>query len=131
MAGPLAAFWTGRGDLEDEIRKLLGDYSVVSQIINDFGDLLGFAGYQTRAASLRMPGEETSRKPTLPAIWSGMDSPAAADLGPLLVRAEAEISRRKECAVRRLDRLPLANDAKQVLLSFFLSPTLGSGENES
>jgi geranylgeranyl pyrophosphate synthase len=131
VGGPLAAFWADREALESAISELLCDYSVVSQIINDFGDLLGFAGYHVKTASLRAPREETSRKPTLPAIWFGTDSPGTGDLTPLVERANREISRRKDLALERVERLPVTGEAKDVLLDFFLSPTLEFGDPES
>jgi geranylgeranyl diphosphate synthase type I len=125
VAGPLGAFWAGRESLEETLRQLLEDYSVVSQVINDFGDLLGFSGYQTTAPSLRDSGEEARRKPTLPLIWAGRENASEVeDVDALLRRAEGEIARRKELALRRLGQLPLSESARPLLFDFFESPTL-------
>lgn len=125
VAGPLGASWAGRGPLEETLRRMLEDYSVVSQIINDFGDLLGFAGYQTTAPSLRGPAEESRRKPTLPLIWAGRESfGEIEDAATLLGRAEEEIARRKSLALQRLAQLPLAGRGAPLLFDFFDSPTL-------
>jgi hypothetical protein len=125
LAGPLAAFWVGQERLEGELRQLLNDYSVVSQIINDFGDLLGFSGYHMLAPSLRSIGEESGRKPTLPLIWSQCDEQADMQVIPdLLQRASREISQRKDLAANRLKQLPVDESVMDILLDFFVSPEL-------
>ena len=129
VAGPLGALWAGRVELEETLRETLEDYSVVSQIINDFGDLLGFTGYQTTAPSLRGAAEEARRKPTLPLIWAGRESFAeVSDIDGLLRRAGEEIARRQGLALRRLAQIPLAGSAAPLLFDFFNSPTLPAQE---
>ena len=125
VPGPLAAYWTGREELEGPLRECLRDYAVVSQIINDFGDLLGFAGYHVLAPSLRQFGEESARKPTLPRIWMGADAPRGGPPPPeLLGRARAEIERRRTRVLRSIGRLPLSPAVQEPLLDFFRSPRL-------
>ena len=125
LGGPLAAFWVGQESLEKPVRELLTEYSIVSQVLNDFGDLLGLAGYQVRAPSLRSPGEESRQKPTLPLIWSGCEQ--LVDLHPmsqLLARAQGEVAERKARALERLRPLPLAEPALSRLQDFFVCPSL-------
>lgn len=125
VPGHLAAFWTGRYEWESPLRDGLRDFAIVSQIINDFGDLLGFAGYHLLAPSLRRSGEESTRKPTLPLIWAGIDSPVGWQPSPaLLDRAREEIQRRKERILGIVDRLPLSPTAREPLLDYFRSPRL-------
>ena len=125
LAGPLAAFWVGQEALEADVRRLLADYSVVSQIINDFGDLLGFSGYHVPAPSLRSVGEESAKKPTLPLIWSESDEIGAIQsFSALLRRARGEINQRKELAVHRLGQLSIHDSVLDILLDFFVSPAL-------
>jgi geranylgeranyl pyrophosphate synthase len=121
----LAAFWCGREDLEGRVRSIMDEFSIVSQIINDFGDLLDFAGYHEITVSGRRPGEESSRKPTLPLIWAGVDAPEnIRDLDALYERAKIEIERRKRAALAALERLELFPEFACVLADFFLSPSL-------
>lgn len=101
------------------------DYSVVSQIINDFGDLLGVAGYQIATPSGRVVAEESHRKPTLPLIWAACKRPAdVGPLAPLLMRARSEIDQRKDVALQRLARLALSPGPVQLLTDFFASPSI-------
>ena len=121
----LAAFWCGREDLEKRVRSIMDEFSIVSQIINDFGDLLDFAGYHEITVSGRRPGEEFSRKPTLPLIWAGVDAREEIDsLDPLYERAKIEIERRKHAAVAALESLELFPEFSCVLADFFLRPLL-------
>jgi geranylgeranyl diphosphate synthase type I len=118
VGGPLAAVWTGRAEWAAPLREELIAFSVVSQIINDIGDLHGFSGYQTAGTSRRSPCEETSRKPTLASIWAGPE---------LLDRAIREIEQRRERALGFLGTLPMSAGARARLESFFSSPKLPEG----
>jgi geranylgeranyl pyrophosphate synthase len=125
VSSSLAAFWCGRADLEESIRSIMDEFSVVSQIINDFGDLLNFAGYHVTGVSGRAKAEESSRKPTLPLIWAGVDSWVRVDaIGPLLERAKQEIESRKSAALDRLGQLNLDPDCVTILTDFFTRPSL-------
>ena len=121
----LAAFWCGREDLESSVRSIMDEFSVVSQIMNDFGDLLDFAGYHEVDASRRPRGEESSRKPTLPLIWAEAEQWSQIDnIGPLYDRAKREIERRKCVALAAIERLNLFPDFVAVLSDFFVRPSL-------
>jgi geranylgeranyl diphosphate synthase type I len=125
VSSSLAAFWCGRADLEDTVRSTMDEFSVVSQIINDFGDVLNFAGYHEIGVSGRPRAEESSRKPTLPLIWAGVDAWDRIDaIGPLYERAKREIACRKRAALNELSRLPLDRDFMTILTDFFTRPSL-------
>jgi geranylgeranyl pyrophosphate synthase len=66
----LGAFWSGREAVERDVTDLAQSSSVISQIINDFGDTFGWTGYHELAPDSRRSEEEARQKPTLPAIWS-------------------------------------------------------------
>jgi hypothetical protein len=128
VGGPLAAFWAGRRELEAPLGEMLTDYSVVSQVINDFGDLLDFAGYQVAAPSARPAHEESARKPTLPLVWAGCEDVAGlTEMPQLWRRAGREIEERKARALARLRALPLGEDGRGLLQDFFLRPALPAG----
>ena len=120
--GPLGAFWTGHDELETDIVELLAEFSIVSQIINDFGDLFGWAGYHELVRDSRPPRQEAQRKPTLPVIWGAQCGVAEPEhlLGP----ARTEIERRKAAALAALDRFSLDPVRRELLLDFFVSPRL-------
>jgi geranylgeranyl pyrophosphate synthase len=125
VSSSLAAFWCSRRDMEAGVRQIMDDFSVVSQIINDFGDLLDFAGYHEIGASGRPVGEEALRKPTLPMIWAGvLTHEGIADIRSLNQRAKAEIGRRKTEALERLNQLDLDTTYAPILADFFTRPSL-------
>ena len=119
----MAAEWLGRRELTGPLTQLVAEFSVVSQIINDFGDALGFEGYQRLARSGRRAAEEAARKPTLPLLWGAVGSGAEAARA-LLPRARAEIERRRRQALAALSRFELAPDARALLIDFFERPSL-------
>lgn len=120
--GPLGAFWTGHGELETDIVELLAEFSIVSQIINDFGDLFGWAGYHELVRDSRPLRQEARLKPTFPVIWAARCDIAEPEqlLGP----ARAEIERRKAAALAALDRFSLDRVRRELLVDFFASPRL-------
>jgi geranylgeranyl pyrophosphate synthase len=125
--GALGAFWTGHDELEADIVELLTEFSVVSQIINDFGDLFGWAGYHELVRDSRPPQQEAQLKPTIPAIWAARFG--VADPERLLGPARNEIERRKAAALAALDQFRLDPVRRELLLDFFASPSLPkSGE---
>ncbi|MDQ3681956.1 MAG: polyprenyl synthetase family protein [Bacteroidota bacterium] len=129
VAGTLAAFWVGKGSMEKDIEMLLDDFSVVSQIINDFGDLFNFSGYHAIAPSLRMTAEESLRKPTLPLIWSKCNNASKININALhslVQKAHDEINHRKDIAIQRLALLPITKDERinTILSSFFNTPSM-------
>lgn len=121
----LGAFWAQAGTaLEEDCRRLMDRFSAVSQIINDFGDLLGVAGYHQPSVSGRIVGEESRRKPLLPLILADVDTPE--DIRGMRQLCSAA-RRRIEChqteALQALERLPLQAHVP-VLRDFFLAPRL-------
>lgn len=125
VSGPLAAVWAGQPALESTIRDLLREYSVISQVINDFGDAFGYAGYHRTAPSSRVPGEEGTRKPTLPQIWSGARwAEGAPPPVHLVEQAREEIRRRKQAALETLGPLVADDEAGDILRDFFEAPDL-------
>jgi hypothetical protein len=126
VSASLGAFWAGRTDLERTARSIMDEFSEVSQIINDFGDLLQFAGYHEITASGRNPGEEARRKPTLPKIWSvapGFEQDNI--LNALYGRAQREIEDRRCRAITRISTMALRSESAATLLrNFFEKPNL-------
>ena len=118
---PLGAFWTGREAVEREMAEVVQRFSVISQILNDFGDAFGWTGYHDLAPDSRERDHEGRQKPTLPAIWAasrrGMSSPA-----DLLAQAREEIERRRREALHALSRLDLEESRRSLLLDFFEKP---------
>lgn len=125
VSASLAAFWCNRTELESSVRVIMDEFSIVSQIINDFGDLFSYAGYHDLSASGRPPGEESSRKPTLPLIWAHVDSPEQiGDLARLQARAQQQIEQRRTSALAALEQLQLHPDAHAILDDFITRPSL-------
>ncbi len=120
--GSLGAFWTGHEELEADVTGLLERFSVVSQIINDFGDTFGWTGYRELVPDSRPYQHEAHQKPTLPAIWSAARDGTRPEL--LLAPARAEIARRSAEAVDTLSRFDLEPSRRQLMLDFFTAPQL-------
>jgi geranylgeranyl pyrophosphate synthase len=121
--GSLGAFWTGREEIEGEVATLLREFSVISQILNDFGDSFGWTGYHELAPDLREPGHEAKQKPTLPSIWSAA-SASGVPAATLLARARDEIERRRAAAVEGLSRIDLDPLRAPLLTDFLLKPRI-------
>src|SRR5689334_6059177 len=115
--GPLGAFWTGNEELEADIAEILEQFSVVSQIINDFGDTFGWAGYHELVRDSRPQQHEAHQKPTLPAIWAACANDAEPELS--LAPARTEIARRRAAALEALAKFDLEPSRRQLLLDFF------------
>ncbi|MDJ0818174.1 MAG: class 1 isoprenoid biosynthesis enzyme [Desulfobacterales bacterium] len=125
VAGPLAAFWAGYEGIEQAIAELLAEFSVVSQILNDFGDTYGWTGYHDLTVALRRRGHEAAQKPTLPSIWAAQNHHAGLEAGAdLLARARSEIERRRQQAVRALSNLDLEASRLALLMDFVTGPRL-------
>ena len=120
VAGPLGAFLTAHEAVEGDIAHLAQSSSVVSQIINDFGDTFGWTGYHELAPDWRQRREEARQKPTLPAIWSAANRGISS--AALLARARQEIERRRSEAVSALSRLELEESRLALLMDFFARP---------
>jgi geranylgeranyl pyrophosphate synthase len=120
--GSLGACWTGNEELEADIVDLLAKFSVVSQIINDFGDTFGWAGYHQLVRDNRPRQHEAHQKPTLPVIWAA-DDPGD-DLERLLEPARAEIARRRAEALEAFSWFRLEPTRRRLLLDFFAAPEL-------
>jgi geranylgeranyl pyrophosphate synthase len=122
VSGSLGAFWTGNEAVEPAITGMVESFSVISQILNDFGDTFGWTGYHELAPDSREPGQEARQKPTLPSIWSlscrGTSSTA------LLGRAREEIERRRGDALRTLSKMDLEKSRLPLLLDFFERPRI-------
>lgn len=118
----LGAYWTGNGELEADAVELLAKFSVVSQIINDFGDTFGWAGYHRLVRDSRPHQHEANQKPTLPVIWA--TDGHAGDPQSLLAPARMEITRRRAEALDRLSRFQLEPARRQLLHDFFVAPRL-------
>jgi geranylgeranyl diphosphate synthase type I len=126
VSASLGAFWAGRTDLEKIARGIMDEFSEVSQIINDFGDLFQFAGYHEITASGRNPGEEARRKPTLPKIWSMVPGFEQGNVWDTLYDgAQREIEDRRCRAITRISTMALQSKGAAALLrSFFEKPNL-------
>lgn len=129
VTGPLAAFWTERTDVETSVNELVSDHSIVSQIINDFGDLFGWTGYHQLAPAMRYLGQEANLKPTLPHIW--FEQNRMTDIRSTLELASVEIERRQSLALERLDNLDLWQPGRRLLEDFIGRPSLPSGGESS
>lgn len=70
IAVRLAAILAGKKDSLDIVNKYEYNMSVVSQIINDTGDIYKFYGYYMTTKTVREIGEEITQKATYPLIWA-------------------------------------------------------------
>lgn len=124
VSGPLAAFWTGNEAVESDIAEMVESFSVISQILNDFGDTFGWTGYHALAPDSRQRGQEARQKPTLPSIWTASSSRGISSTSQLLARAREEIERRRSEALRTLSRIDLEESRLPLLLDFFEKPRI-------
>jgi Polyprenyl synthetase len=115
VAAPLAAIRRRLPATATELEELHTDFSIVSQIMNDIGDLEGWAGFHVTGPCDREVRSESSKKPTIGTIWSG-------SAATIRRRAEEEIERRTAVALRRLASLPVDARVKPVLVDFFETP---------
>jgi geranylgeranyl pyrophosphate synthase len=124
VAAPLAAVCAGKHDLIDRLCTTHEEFSVVSQILNDIGDLYGWSGFHALAPCKRKRGHEAELKPTIATIWRAR----ATSQGPdeqakgLVVLAHQRVSRLTKRALERLRAIECKTDAKEVLLDFFTRP---------
>jgi geranylgeranyl diphosphate synthase, type I len=109
-AAPLAAIVAGDVDNVEALHALHEDFSLVSQVMNDLGDLQGWAGFHVLAPCRRGARAEASRKPTIATIWGDR------------ARAEHAVEQMTSVALERLERLRLAPAAKALLADFFSAP---------
>lgn len=124
VAGSIGAFWAGQTGVESKVDELMRSHSIISQVINDFGDVHGWTGYHCLVPALRPRNQETSRKPTLPRIWA-RDGCDATDPS-LLARGHDLLDQRKLATSDQFDRLGLWSPAREILRDFLLRPQLPS-----
>jgi hypothetical protein len=126
VAAPLAAYWIGRTELEQELALMMAEFSVVSQIINDWGDALGWSGYHVLSPSDRPRDQEAVRKPLFSSLaglsLSGRSDSAVASA--VWERAHGEIRRLQNLTLARLKRLAIHPDRQETLVDFFTRPVL-------
>lgn len=115
VAAPLAAIRSGVPAAAAALDELHTDFSIVSQIMNDVGDLEGWAGFHVVGPCSRAPRAESARKPTIGTIWS-------ATAGDVRAKAEEEIERRTTVASRRLASFAIDPRVQPVLADFFARP---------
>lgn len=118
FAAKSAAIFAERTDLIPYWETLEESISLVSQIINDTGDVYGFTGFYTTVISDRKEGEETAIKSTYPLLWlmkeKGITGVPAEDLKNVLLefkyldhaREKIETLRRKSLDQIDLMQLP-------------------------
>lgn len=123
VCGSLGAFWTSHQAIEHDVTEMLQNFSVISQILNDFGDTFGWTGYHDLAPDSRQRGQEARQKPTLPSIWSA-SSRGIPSTALLLARAWEEIERRRGEALRTLSKIDLEESRRPLLLDFFERPRI-------
>jgi hypothetical protein len=123
VAAPLAALSAGRRESAPAVAALHERFSIVSQIMNDVGDLAGWAGFHVVAPCRRAPRSETDRKPTILTIWGpAIEGHSGAPSAALLARADAEIARRTAEAQDALEGMTLDPAIRPVLVDFFTRP---------
>ncbi len=126
VAGPLAAQVCGMSRVVGQVRDLHDDFSIVSQIINDLGDLERLSGFHVVTTCRRVEASETSIKPTLARIWGRLSSvDGARDAGSRHANWRAAskwVMAETETALARLDVMALDASAARILKDFFSRP---------
>lgn len=123
LPAPLAALAVGRPELVDPLERLHEEFAIASQIMNDIGDLEGWAGFHVIAPCVRERGQEACQKPTIATIWRDALETSGEDVVPALHRkARREIQRLTSSALSQLDALPAQPAAVDVLRDFFARP---------
>jgi hypothetical protein len=125
VPGPLAAIWSHRNDLSGMLATLHEDFSLVSQIINDFGDHYGFAGFHMVGPCTRDKDHEAKRKPNIHTIWRGyaeQNQTYASVEDWALQRAKGWIRNLTSSALTAFERLNINGLQVEVLLDFFKRP---------
>jgi len=123
LPAPLAALSVGRPELVDPLERLHEEFAIASQIMNDIGDLEGWAGFHVIAPCVRERGQEACQKPTIATIWRDALENSGQEVVPALHRkARREIQRLTSSALSQLDALPVQPAAVDILRDFFTRP---------
>lgn len=123
VAGPVAATTCGREADSPAIGALHEDFSLVSQVMNDLGDLSGWAGFHDIALCSREPRSEARLKPSIATLWQQEEDASCMSADEALMRrAMRDIAARTERAVQCLSSMLLLRAAQDVLEDFFTRP---------
>ena len=140
IAVRMAAILADKENFLGEVSKYEYNMSVVSQIINDTGDIYKFYGYYMTTKTIREIGEEITQKATYPLIWAtenirSFNFEKLADLDIVKLKklldidgfypaAQTEISNLKKDAEECLQNLISTSKYSEIVLDFTRKPKL-------
>lgn len=141
LACAIGSIIAGRLDLVEKWYRFEENLGVMSQVINDVGDVWRFTGYIDTESSRRTENEETDIKYTYPRIWfliqTGKDlrdfpnpRKALLEVG-FETHAREYVEQLRTEAIRTLEKLNLPESKyKAVLFNFVMSPKLPALNHE-
>lgn len=146
IAVRLAAILAGKKDSLDLVNKYEYNMSVVSQIINDTGDLYKFYGYYMTTKTIREAGEEITQKATYPLIWAieneisyNVKKLKDIDIDKLksllgkkgfYQSAQSEITLLKQEALVHIEKLIIPSEYANIIIDFTNKPKLPNNPEE-
>lgn len=123
---PLAAVSTCQYELAKTLNNIHEDFSLVSQILNDVGDLEGWAGFHVIGPCKRERSHEAQQKPSIATIWidelASRDYTNKKDRIALLERAHGAILDLSKSALRMFEKIKVCDDTEEIFLDFFSRP---------
>ncbi len=142
FAAKSAAIFAGRTDLVPYWETLEESISLVSQIINDTGDVFGFTGFYTTVGSDRKEEEETAIKSTYPILWlmkeKGLSDIPRGNLKNILLEskyidhARDTIETLRCKALNQIDLMQLPDSAyRNIWIDYLNGPKLASHHFET
>jgi geranylgeranyl pyrophosphate synthase len=122
IAAPLAAISLSRPELVEPLTILHERFSIASQIMNDIGDLAGWAGFHVITSCNREYGQESKKKLTIATIWQDKLKIGSNNLSALYEHAYREIHRITAEALTELSKIPKQSRMSDLLHDFFTRP---------
>lgn len=143
LAARVGTFLGNRTDLIEDFHSLEVNMSIISQLLNDLGDICGYCGFLQIESDTRPIGEETQIKPMHHTIWlsqAGVESPEKllhSEIRQLLIDKgyidflNSEINELREAARAELCQMPIKRSEYFTLLEDFIaSPQLPDNINQ-
>jgi geranylgeranyl pyrophosphate synthase len=132
------------GEAADTVPGLFSDFSIASQIINDFNDIVGDRGFHVIEHGMRSISDEAGKKPTLPAIlfarsvsfsrgpaWHHYRLEHGAVPAAILEEASAMLEALRSEAFVRFDRLAAKRSPWMTLLrNYFEAPRFSTSRKD-